>query len=43
MFKHFLLYLIHNVEQTFSAATITKYLINESRKLSKETSYNICR
>lgn len=33
-------YLIDNVGQVFSAGTITKYLKNEGRKLSKENIYN---
>lgn len=40
LFQRFMLYLIHNVGQIFSAGTITKYLKNEGRKLSKETIYN---
>lgn len=40
LFQRFMLYLMHNVGQIFSAGTITKYLKNEGRKLSKETIYN---
>jgi predicted AAA+ superfamily ATPase len=40
LFQRFMLYLLHNVGQIFSAGTITKYLKNEGRKLSKETIYN---
>jgi len=40
LFQRFMLYLIHNVGQIFSAGTITKYLKSEGRKLSKETIYN---
>ena len=32
--------MINNIGQIFSAGTITKYLKNEGRKLSKETIYN---
>ena len=40
LLQRFMLYLIDNVGQIFSAGTITKYLKNEGRKLSKETIYN---
>lgn len=40
LFQRFMLYLVDNIGQTFSAGTITKYLKNEGRKLSKETIYN---
>lgn len=40
LLQRFMKYLIHNVGQIFSAGTITKYLKNEGRKLSKETIYN---
>ncbi len=39
LLQRFMLYLMHNVGQTFSAVTITKYLKSEGRKLSKETIY----
>lgn len=40
LLQRFMVYLIHNICQIFSAGTITKYLKNEGRKLSKETIYN---
>lgn len=40
LLQRFMLYLIDNVGQIFSAGTITKYLKSEGRKLSKETIYN---
>lgn len=40
LLQRFMLYLLNNVSQIFSAGTITKYLKNEGRKLSKETIYN---
>lgn len=40
LLQRFMVYLIHNIGQIFSAGTITKYLKNEGRKLSKETIYN---
>lgn len=40
LFQRFMLYLIKNIGQIFSANTITKYLKSEGRKLSKETIYN---
>lgn len=40
LLQRFMIYLIHNIGQTFSAGTITDYLKNEGRKLSKETIYN---
>lgn len=40
LLQRFMLYLMDNVSQIFSAGTITKYLKNEGRKLSKETIYN---
>ena len=40
LLQRFMVYLIHNVGQIFSAGTITKYLKSEGRKLSKETIYN---
>ncbi|WP_207646669.1 ATP-binding protein [Tindallia magadiensis] len=39
LFKQFMLYLMNNVSQIFSAGTITRYLKNEGRKLSRETIY----
>ncbi|MCH4887204.1 ATP-binding protein [Acidaminobacter sp. JC074] len=39
LFKRFMQYLLNNIGQTFSAGTITKYLKNEGRKLSRETIY----
>lgn len=40
LLQRFMNYLVHNIGQTFSAATITNYLKNEGRKLSRETIYN---
>lgn len=40
LLQRFMKYLMNNIGQTFSAGTITKYLKNEGRKLSKETIYN---
>lgn len=40
LLQRFMKYLLHNIGQIFSAGTITKYLKNEGRKLSKETIYN---
>ncbi len=40
LLQRFMMYLLNNVSQIFSAVTITKYLKNEGRKLSKETIYN---
>ena len=40
LLQRFMLYLMHNIAQLFSAGTITKFLKNEGRKLSKETIYN---
>lgn len=40
LLQRFMHYLMKNIGQTFSAGTITKYLKNEGRKLSKETIYN---
>lgn len=40
LLQRFMLYVMHNVGQIFSALTITNYLKNEGRKLSKETIYN---
>jgi predicted AAA+ superfamily ATPase len=40
LLQRFMLYLIHNIGQIFSAITITNYLKSEGRKLSKETIYN---
>ena len=40
LLQRFMLYLINNVGQIFSAGTITNYLRSEGRKLSKETIYN---
>lgn len=40
LLQRFMLYLINNIGQIFSAGTITKYLKSEGRKLSKETIYN---
>lgn len=40
LLQRFMLYLINNIGQIFSAGTITNYLKNEGRKLSKETIYN---
>ncbi len=40
LLQRFMLYLMHNVGQVFSAGAITKYLKSEGRKLSKETIYN---
>lgn len=40
LLQRFMLYLMDNIGQTFSAVTITNYLKNEGRKLSKETIYN---
>ncbi len=39
LLQRFMMYLLHNVSQIFSAGTITKYLKNEGRKFSKETIY----
>lgn len=40
LLQRFMSYLINNIGQIFSAVTITNYLKNEGRKLSKETIYN---
>lgn len=40
LLQRFMSYLINNIGQIFSAGTITNYLKNEGRKLSKETIYN---
>ncbi len=40
LLQRFMVYLIHNIGQIFSAVTITNYLKSEGRKLSKETIYN---
>jgi predicted AAA+ superfamily ATPase len=40
LFQRFMMYLINNISQVFSAGTITNYLKSEGRKLSKETIYN---
>lgn len=40
LLQRFMLYLINNIAQIFSAGTITNYLKSEGRKLSKETIYN---
>ncbi len=40
LLQRFMLYLMNNIGQTFSAGTITKYLKSEGRNLSKETIYN---
>lgn len=40
LLQRFMMYLMHNISQIFSAVTITKYLKNEGRRLSKETIYN---
>ena len=40
LLQRFMMYLLNNVSQIFSAVTITKYLKSEGRKLSKETIYN---
>jgi predicted AAA+ superfamily ATPase len=40
LLQRFMSYLINNIGQIFSAVTITSYLKNEGRKLSKETIYN---
>lgn len=40
LLQRFMSYLLNNIGQIFSAGTITNYLKNEGRKLSKETIYN---
>ena len=40
LLQRFMQYLMNNIGQVFSAGTITNYLKNEGRKLSKETIYN---
>lgn len=40
LLERFLIYVLHNISQVFSANTITKFLKSEGRKLSKETIYN---
>jgi predicted AAA+ superfamily ATPase len=40
LLQRFMQYMIHNIGQIFSAGTITNYLKNQGRKLSKETIYN---
>jgi hypothetical protein len=40
LFQRFMLFLIQNVGQIFSAGRITDFLKNEGRKLSRETIYN---
>lgn len=40
LLQRFMKYMMNNVGQIFSAGSITKYLKNEGRKLSKETIYN---
>lgn len=40
LLQRFMMYMMHNVSQIFSAVSITKYLKNEGRRLSKETIYN---
>lgn len=40
LLQRFMMHMLNNVSQIFSAVTITKYLKNEGRKLSKETIYN---
>lgn len=40
LLQRFMLYIINNIGQIFSAGTITNYLKSEGRKLSKETIYN---
>ncbi len=40
LLERFLIYVLHNISQIFSANTITKFLKSEGRKLSKETIYN---
>jgi len=40
LLQRFMMYMLNNTSQIFSAVTITKYLKNEGRKLSKETIYN---
>ncbi len=40
LLQRFMLYVMNNVGQIFSAVTIANYLKNEGRKLSKETIYN---
>lgn len=39
-FKRMLLYFISNIGNAFSAASITKYMKSENRKISNETLYN---
>jgi predicted AAA+ superfamily ATPase len=40
LLQRFMFFLMNNIGQIFSAGTITNYLKNEGRKLSKETIYN---
>lgn len=40
LLQRFMMHMLNNVSQIFSAVTITKHLKNEGRKLSKETIYN---
>jgi hypothetical protein len=40
LLQRFMMYMMHNISQIFSAVSITKYLKNEGRRLSKETIYN---
>lgn len=40
LLERFLIYVLHNISQIFSANSITKFLKSEGRKLSKETIYN---
>ena len=40
LFQRFMLFLIQNVGQIFSAGRVTDFLKNEGRKLSRETIYN---
>lgn len=39
LLQRFMLYMMNNVAQVFSAGTITRYLKSEGRKLSRETIY----
>ncbi|VDN47993.1 ATPase [Petrocella atlantisensis] len=40
LLQRFMMYMMRNISQIFSAVSITKYLKNEGRRLSKETIYN---
>lgn len=40
LLQRFMLYMLHNIGQIFSAVTIANYLKSEGRRLSKETIYN---